>query len=152
MQKQKKKLYKKLLLTRYQENWASYKNSDRLNTRSLRRSRSVYEQNVIETAISNPKVLFRYVREGTKKRDPIPGLRRPNGSIETNDEEKTQILANHIQTVYTRERSLPDAGLPSHTGSAKLEYVQILCNDVKKALKSLKKTSPRARMAFHHSF
>ncbi len=43
-----------------------------------------------------------------------------------------QILANHFQTVYTRERSLPDVGLPSHTENAKFEYVQILCNDVKK--------------------
>ncbi len=68
---------------------------------SLRRSRAVYEQSVVEIAISNPKVLFRYVREGTKKRGPIPGLRRPDGSIETNDEEKAQILANHFQTVYT---------------------------------------------------
>ncbi len=100
----------------------------------MRRSRGVYEQNVVETAISNPKVLFRYVRAGSKRRDPIPGLRRPDGSVETNDEQKAQILANHFQTLYTRE-----VGLPSHTEDAKIEYVQILCNDVKKLLKSLKK-------------
>ncbi len=109
---------------------------------------TVYKQNVVETAISNPKVLFRYVHSGTKKRDPIPGLRRPDGSIETNDEEKAQVLANHFQTVYARESSLPDVDLPSHTEYAKIEYVQILCNDVKKILKSQKKTSSRA----HHSF
>ncbi len=44
----------------------------RLFTLSLRHSRAAYEQNIVETAISNPKVLFRYVREGTKKRD-TPG-------------------------------------------------------------------------------
>ncbi len=120
MQKKKKKQYKKFLLTRFQEHWASYKNHGRLYTLSLRRSRAAYEQNVVESAISNPKVLFRYVREGTKKRDPIPGLRRLDGSIETNDEEKAQILANHFQTVYTRERSLPDVDLPSHTEDVKL--------------------------------
>ncbi len=103
MQKQKKKLYKKFLLTHSQEHWASYKHHDSLYTLSLRRSRAVYEQNVVEIAISNPKVLFGYVREGTKKKDPIPGLRRPDGSIEPNDEEKAQILTNHFQTVYTRE-------------------------------------------------
>ncbi len=70
----------------------------------MRRSRAAYKQNVVEIAISNPKVLFRYVRGGTKKRDHIPGLRRPDGSIETNDEEKAQILANHFQIVHTRER------------------------------------------------
>ncbi len=102
--------------------------------------------------VNNPKTLFRYVHEGTQRRDPIPGLRRPDGSIETNDEEKAQILANQFQTAYTRERSLPDVDLPGHTENAKIEYVQILCNDVKKILQSLKKTSPRARMAFHHSF
>ncbi len=54
-----------------------------------------------------------------QKMDPIPGLRRPDGSIETNDEEKEQILANHFQTVYTRERSLSDVGLTSHTENTK---------------------------------
>ncbi len=120
MQKQKKKLYVKFQLTRSQEHGASYKHHDRLYTWSLRLSRAVYEQNVVETAISNPKVLFRYVREGTKKTDPIPGLRRPSGSIETNDEQKAQILANRFQTVYTRESSLHEVGLQSHTENAKI--------------------------------
>ncbi len=128
----KKKLYKKFLLTRSQEHGASYKHHNRLYTLSFWRSRAAYEQNIVQTAISDPKVHFWYVREGTKKRDPIPGVRSPDGSIETNDEEKTQSLANHFQTVNTRERSLPDVGLPSHTENAKIEYVQILCNDVKK--------------------
>ncbi len=117
----------------------------------LRRSPAVCEQNVVEAAISNPKAIFRYVRVGTKKRDPIPGLRRPDGSTETNDKEKAQTLANHFQTVYTRESSLPEVGLPSHTENAKIEYVQVLCTDVKKILKALKKTRVRARMAFYHS-
>ncbi len=73
MQKQKKKLYETFLLTRSQEHWASYKNYDRLYTRSLRRSRAVYEQHVIASAIRNPKVLFRYIREGTKKETLSPG-------------------------------------------------------------------------------
>ncbi len=104
MQKQKKQLYKKFLLTRSSTEPA--KHHDRLYTQSLRRSRAAYKQNVIETAISNPKILFRYDHGGTKERDHIPGLRRPDGSIETNDEEKAQILANHFQTVYTRETQL----------------------------------------------
>ncbi len=55
------------------------------------------------------------------QRDPIPGLRAPDGTIETNDEQKAQILANHFQTVYTREPSLPEVGLPSDTETAKIE-------------------------------
>ncbi len=73
MQKEKKRIYKNFLLTRSQEHWACYKNHDRLYTRSLRRSRTVYEQNVIASAIRNPKVLFRYIREGTKKETLSPG-------------------------------------------------------------------------------
>ncbi len=71
--KAEEKVVKKIFLTRSQEHWASYKNYDRLYTRSLRRSRAVYEQNVIERAIKNPKVLFRYIREGTKKETLTPG-------------------------------------------------------------------------------
>ncbi len=96
---------------------------------------AVNKQNVVETAISNPKVLFRYVHAGTKKRDPIPGLRRPNGSIETNDEQKAQILANHFQTLYTRGSSFPEVGLPSHTENAQIANEQVLCNYVKKYFK-----------------
>ncbi len=70
---QKKQLSKKNLLTRSQEHWTCYKNHDRLYIRSLRRSRAVYEQNVIASAIRNPKVLFRYIREGTKKETLSPG-------------------------------------------------------------------------------
>ncbi len=103
MQKQKKKLYKKFLLTRSQERWASYKHHASLNTLSLRRSPAVYKQ------------------------------------IEKNDEKEAQILDNHFHTVYTRERSLLDVGLHSHTQNDKIEYVQILCNDVKKILNPLKK-------------
>ncbi len=88
--------------------------------------------NVVDNAISNPKVLFRHVREGTKQRDHIPGLRRPDGSIETNDEETAQILYDHFQTVYTRESSLPKIGLPSHSENAKIEYVQVLCKNVRR--------------------
>ncbi len=80
-----------------------------------------------------------YVREGTKKRDPILGLRRPDGSIEANDEERAQILANHFQTAYTLEHSLHDVELPSRPENAKIEYVQIICNDVKKDFKVPKK-------------
>ncbi len=59
---------KAVLLTRSQENWASYKNYDRLYAMSLRRSRAVYEHNAITSAIGNPKV-----HEGTKKETLSPG-------------------------------------------------------------------------------
>ncbi len=83
-----------------------------------------------------------HVRVWTKKRDPIPGLRRPDGSTETNDKEKAQTLANHFQTVYTRESPLPEVGLPSNTENAKIEYVQVLCTDVKNFKVPKKDTCP----------
>ncbi len=94
--------------------------------------------NVIASAIRNPKVLFRYISEGTK-RDPIPWLRRPNGSIATNDVDEAQISANHFEIVFTRESSLPEIVSQSRNDVAKIEYVQITCSDVRKILKSLKK-------------
>ncbi len=54
-------------------------------------SRAVYEQNFVANAIRSPKTFFRYIREGTKNRDLTLGLRRKNGSIETNDEEKPKV-------------------------------------------------------------
>ncbi len=87
-----------------------------------------------------------------QKRDPIPGLRRPNGSIATNDADKAQILANHFETVFTRESSLLEVVPQSRTDAAKIDYAQINCGDVERILKSLKKTNTRARMAFHQSF
>ncbi len=70
-------------------------------------------------------------------------MRRPNGSIAINDADKAQILANHFETVFAREISLPVAVQQSRTDVAKKEYVQITCGDVKRILKYLKKdTSP----------
>ncbi len=66
-------------------------------------------------------------------------MRRPNGSIATNDADKAQILANHFETVFTRESSLPEVVPQSRTDFAKIEYLQITCGDVKRVLKSLKK-------------
>ncbi len=59
-------------------------------------------------------------------------MRRPDGSIETNDEEKAQKIANNFQTVYTHKNTLLEVGLPSHTVNVTIQNVQVLCNDVKK--------------------
>ncbi len=76
-----------------------------------------------------------------QKRDPIPWLRRPNGSIATNDADKAQISANHFETVFTRESALPEIVPQSRTDVAKIDYVKVKCSDVRKILKSLKKTN-----------
>ncbi len=57
----------------------------------------------------------------------------------------------HFETVFTRESSLPVV-VPQSRTAAKIDYVQITCGDVKRIVKSLKKTNPRAWMAFHQSF
>ncbi len=82
-QQPKQNPHKKNLLTRSREHSDEYKHRDRIKIRSLRRFRTVCEQNVVEPAISNPKVLFSYNLEETKKRDPVARLRRPGGSIGT---------------------------------------------------------------------
>ncbi len=64
-------------------------------------------------------------------------MRRPDGSIETNDEEKAQMFAYNFQTVYTHENTLLEVGLPSRTENAIIQNVQVFCNDVKKDLKVL---------------
>ncbi len=63
-------------------------------------------------------------------------MRRSNGSVAINDADKAQILANHFETAFTRESSLPEVVPQSSTDVAKIEYVQITCGDVKKILKS----------------
>ncbi len=110
-----------MLLTRSQ-------NHDRLYTRSLWRSGAVYEQSVITSAIRNPKVLVRYIREGTKKR-PYPRVEEIKW-LQRN--KSAQILANHFETVLTRESSLPEVVPQSRTDGAVIEYVQITCGDVKR--------------------
>ncbi len=91
------------------------------------------------SATRNPEVLFRYIGEETKKRDPIPRLRRSNGSIAENDADKAQVLANNFEYVFTRESSLPETVPQSRTDVTKIEYVQVTCSDVRRILKSLKK-------------
>ncbi len=68
---------------------------------------------------------------------PYLRLRRPYGSIATNDADKGQILANNFETVFTRESSLPETVPQSRTHVAKKEYAQITCSGVGRILKSL---------------
>ncbi len=49
------------------------------------------------------------------------------------------MLANHFETAFTREGSLPQTFPQIRTDVAKIEYVQITCSDVRRVLKSLKK-------------
>ncbi len=63
-------------------------------------------------------------------------------SIATNGVDRAQVLANHFETVFTRESSFPETVLQSRTDVAKIEYVQITCSDVRKIIKSLKKQIP----------
>ncbi len=53
-----------------------------------------------------------------------------------------KMMQINFETVFTRESSLPEVGSQNRTDVAKIEYAQITCGDVKRVLKSLKKTIP----------
>ncbi len=62
----------------------------------------------------------------------MPGLRRTNGPIVTNDADKAPILANHFETVFTRVSSLPGTVPQSRIDVAKKEYVPVICSDIRR--------------------
>ncbi len=53
--------------------------------------------------------------------------------------EKAQILANIFQIVFTHQSSLPEVVLQSNAENAKMENVQLDCNNVNKIFKFLQK-------------
>ena len=75
-----------------------------------------YEKNIASKIKANPKLLWNYVNSKTKSRQPVSDLKKTNGDMTANDEEKAQVLNEFFSSVFTKEnlKEIPEAAKRNH--------------------------------------
>jgi hypothetical protein len=99
-----------------------------------------YEEDIVERARHEPKLLYSYVRQSQSTPDRIHGLRDTAGKLTTDDNAICRILNSSFQTVFTQE---PIGELPSFTDRPGTELIEIdICSmfetyDIERRLEEL---------------
>ena len=119
------------------ENYLAYahiRNQTRWKTRKAIKS---YDKNIAANIRTNPKLFWSYVNSKMKSRQPISDLKKGNGELTVNDEEKAEVLNSFFSSVFTKEDlvNIPDAAL--HDLEEVLEDISISEVDVLKRLQKL---------------
>ncbi len=100
----KRKLWKKSLIDRTPESLNSYKMQRNRVKSLIVRGRQMFEQDLLNRAVVNPKVLYSYIRQSTRNKDPIPLLRTVEGA---EDKDKADHLSQFFRSVVTTEPDFP---------------------------------------------
>ena len=72
-------------------------------THTIRRTRKEFESRLAKESRTNNKVFWNYVNSRRKSKVSIPALRREDGTLVEEDEEKAEILNRSYTKVFTRE-------------------------------------------------
>nr|VZI44070.1 unnamed protein product [Spirometra erinaceieuropaei] len=107
----KRKLWKRSLTDRTPEYLSSYKlQRNRVKT-LIARDRKAFEKNPLDRAMVNPKILYGYIRQSTRNKDPVPLLRTAEGAEISDDKDKAEHLSQFFRSVVTSE---PDFFSPAY--------------------------------------
>lgn len=77
--------------------------------RSIKRQRILTEYAILKS--SCPKAIFNYVRKRIVVKDTLTALRRPDGTVTTDDREKAEILRSHFAKTYPSNEELQEREL-----------------------------------------
>ena len=105
-------------------------------TEVKRNQRRAYEEMLASSYPPAPKRIYAYVSRRSRKRDEIPSLRDPSGSLVAGDNERAELLADHFSACY----SSPTAGERldgALTSNGCLERVECSENIVRHLLSTL---------------
>lgn len=81
-----------------------------------------YEEDIVERARKEPKLLYSYVRQSQSTSDRIHGLKDTAGKLNTDDDAICRILNSSFQTVFTQE---PPGELPSFNDRLGTEMIKL---------------------------
>ena len=94
------KTYKKFPTMSNYNIYAKYRNQV---TRETRKAKKQKEIKVAKDAKVNPKAFFQYVNNKLKPKDNISNLLKEDGTLTTNDQEKSEVLNKFFASVFTFE-------------------------------------------------
>ncbi|BHF66897.1 hypothetical protein SprV_0200992300 [Sparganum proliferum] len=99
----KTKLWKRSLTDRTPESLSSYKLQKNRVKILIARYRNAFEKDLLGRAMVNLKVLYSYIRQSTRNKDPIPLLRVAEGTEIFDDKDKAEHLSQFFRSVVTSE-------------------------------------------------
>nr|VZI46975.1 unnamed protein product [Spirometra erinaceieuropaei] len=99
----KRKLWKRSLTDRTPKSLSSYKSQRNRVKVLIARDRKAFEKDLLNRARVNPKVLYSYIRQSTRNKDPIPLLRTAEGMEISDDKDKAEHLSQFFRSVVTSE-------------------------------------------------
>nr|VZH94978.1 unnamed protein product [Spirometra erinaceieuropaei] len=99
----KRKLWKRSLTDWTPESLSSYKLQRNRVRILIARDREAFEKDLLNRARVNPKVLYSYIRQSTRNKDPIPLLRTAEGMEISDDKDKAEHLSQFFRSVVTSE-------------------------------------------------
>ncbi|BHF68188.1 hypothetical protein SprV_0301122000 [Sparganum proliferum] len=98
-----RKLWKRFLTDPTPESLRRYKLQRNRVKILISRDRKVSEKDLLGRAMVNPKVLYSYIRQSTRNKDPIPLLRTAEGTEIPDDKDKAEHLSQFFRPVVTSE-------------------------------------------------
>ncbi|BHF84567.1 hypothetical protein SprV_0902771800 [Sparganum proliferum] len=101
--KKKRKLWKRCLTDRTPESLSSYKLQRNRVKILIARDRKAFGKDLLNRAMVNPKVLYSYIRQSTRNKDPIPLPRTAEGMEISDDKDKAEHLSQFFWSVVTSE-------------------------------------------------
>ncbi|BHF63214.1 hypothetical protein SprV_0200620500 [Sparganum proliferum] len=99
----KGKLWKRCLTDRTPESLSSYKLQRNRVKILIARDRKAFEKDLLNRAMVDPKVLYSYIRQSTRNKDPIPLLRTAEGMEISDDKDKAENPSQFVRSVVTSE-------------------------------------------------
>nr|VZI33147.1 unnamed protein product [Spirometra erinaceieuropaei] len=69
----------------------------------IARDRKAFEKDLLNRARINPKILYSYIRQRTRNKDPIPLLRTAEGIEISDEKDKAELLSQFFRSIVTNE-------------------------------------------------
>ena len=101
--RKKKRLWKNFVNSKSPDDHKKYKASRNLLRKETRNLAQEMEQEITNNLKSNPKKLWSYVSQKTKRRETIPAIRREDGSFTQTHLEKAEELSLFFKSVFVKE-------------------------------------------------
>ena len=136
--RKKTRAWKKWRDTNTPEAHATYARARNQARWATRKAVKQFEKRIASKVKVNPKLFWNYVNDKMKSRQPVSDLRKENGELTTNDEEKAQVLNDFFSSVFTREDQTNIPELIQREVPKPLTKVNFTAANIEKRLLKLK--------------
>ena len=127
------KTYKKYPTLQNYNAYARARNQVKWEVKKAKKNK---EQNIAQNIKNNPKLFFRYVNSKIKSKEGVSNLKKNDGNLTENDQEKTEVLNNFFQSVYTQEDKTNIPKFENKTDKI-LSSIEVTQQDIQNALQKL---------------